>query len=134
MKIYGPYTRKDGRKHIIKYENGKRITQSYPRYLMEQKLGRELLPTEEIDHKDNDHTNNDIDNLQILTKRENIKKEYIRSGRTKTLYKGICPMCNNSFVKELRRVIDNKKQGKAGPFCSKSCAGKYSTNIQYNKI
>ena len=72
MKIYGPYTRKDGRKHIVKYKNGKRTTQSYPRYLMEQHLGRPLLDTEEVDHTDEDYTNDDINNLQLLTKIENV--------------------------------------------------------------
>jgi hypothetical protein len=43
MKIYGPYTRKDGRKHVIVHYDGGRIrTVSYPKWLMEQHLGREL--------------------------------------------------------------------------------------------
>jgi hypothetical protein len=37
MKIYGPYTGKDGRQRIVLYENGKRTTVSYPKYLLEQK-------------------------------------------------------------------------------------------------
>ena len=37
MKVYGPYKRKDNRKHVvIVHDNGSRQTQSYPRYLMEQ--------------------------------------------------------------------------------------------------
>jgi len=42
MKVYGPYTRKDGRQHVILYENGTRKTVSYPKYLLETKLGRPL--------------------------------------------------------------------------------------------
>lgn len=126
MKIYGPYTRKDGRQHIIKYENGKKTTQSYPRYLMEKHLGRILLDNEEVDHIDNDFTNNDISNLQILNKKDNIIKEMSRPHRKQKLYEGICEICNNSFTKELRYVISNKKQGKDGPFCSRSCAGKHN--------
>lgn len=76
MKIYGPYTRKDGRQHIVLYdfEKGLRKTMSYPKYLLEQKLGRELLPNETCDHIDNDFTNNSLDNLQVLTREENARK------------------------------------------------------------
>ena len=132
MKIYGPYTRKDGRKHIVKYKNGKRTTQSYPRYLMEQHLGRPLLDTEEVDHTDEDYTNDDINNLQLLTKIENIRKNIIHTDKKPEIFEGICPICFTPFTKEMRHVKDNQiKRGKAGPFCSRSCAGKYSTSKQY---
>lgn len=133
MKIYGPYTRKDGRQHIIKYENGKRTTQSYPRYLMEQKLGRKLLPNEEVDHKDNDFTNNDLNNLQILTGTANKLKEMNREHRKAKLYIGTCSICGVEFTKSLAQVKHNRKQTKSGPFCSRKCAGIHNTNIQYNK-
>ena len=32
--------------------------------------------------------------------------------------------------KKLHDAIQYRKQGKAGPFCSKSCAGKYGKSIQ----
>jgi hypothetical protein len=68
-KIYGPYTRDDGRKHIIAISpKGNKFTVSYPKYLMELHLNRYLKNNETIDHKDEDFTNNDINNLQILTK------------------------------------------------------------------
>ena len=131
MKIYGPYTRKDGRKHIVKYKNGKRTTQSYPRYLMEQHLGRPLLDTEEVDHTDEDYTNDDINNLQLLTKIENVRKNIIHTDKKPEIFEGICPICSTPFTKEMRHVKDNQiKRGKAGPFCSRSCAGKYSTSRQ----
>lgn len=50
--IYGPYARSDGRKHMILIdENGFRTTISYPKYLMEQYLGRKLADDETVDHK-----------------------------------------------------------------------------------
>lgn len=132
MKIYGPYTRKDGRQHIIKYENGKRTTQSYPRYLMGQKLGRKLLPNEHVDHIDEDFTNNVISNLQILTQTENSQKHFIVNNKQAKLFEGICPVCGVSFTKSLAQVKHNRNQMKAGPFCSRSCAGKYNTAMQYS--
>jgi len=36
------------------------------RYVMEQKLGRPLLPTEDVHHKDHDKLNNQPDNLEVM--------------------------------------------------------------------
>lgn len=128
MKIYGPYTRKDGRQHVIFYEDGKRRTVSYPKYLLEQKLGRALLPHETCDHIDNDFTNNSIDNLQLLSRSDNSAKAMILKAAEQGYF--VCPECNTSFYKNMRDVKGNQiKQKKAGPFCSKKCAGRYSQKL-----
>ena len=42
-KVHGPYTRKDGRKHVVTvFEDGSKKTTSYPKWVKEQELGREL--------------------------------------------------------------------------------------------
>jgi hypothetical protein len=122
MKVYGPYTRKDGRQHIILYKDGMRKTVSYPKYLLEQKLGRSLLPNETCDHIDNDYTNNCLDNLQVLTRSDNARKE--NALRPKEMGTFTCPVCNVSFTKPMNCVRHNRKQHKSGPYCSRSCAGK----------
>ena len=76
LTLYGPYTRQDGRKHVIHYDGKTRHTQSYPRYLMEQHLGRKLETWEEVDHINDDCTDDRIENYQILTKPENIEKSH----------------------------------------------------------
>ena len=121
MKMYGPYTRSDGRSHVIFIDSqGKRRTQSYPRYLMEQHLGRELLPNEHVDHINDDCSDNRIENLQLLSQAENNKKSSF-----KKMYYCECPACGKGFEAIASRVEYNQgKQGKAGPYCSKSCAGK----------
>lgn len=125
MRIYGPYTRKDGRQHIILYKDGKRTTVSYPKYLLEQKLGRVLLPDETCDHIDGDFTNNSLDNLQVLSRGDNAAKAMALRPAEKAYF--VCPECHKSFYKSMRDVRGNQiKKKKAGPFCSKSCAGKYS--------
>ena len=52
-KVYGPYRKSDGRQIvIIKDINGTR-TVSFPKYIMEEHLGRELHPDKEtVDHID----------------------------------------------------------------------------------
>lgn len=123
MKVFGPYLRKDGRKHVvIQHDNGKKQTQSYPRFLMEEYLGRKLLPEETVDHIDNDKTNNAIENLQILSLTENIQKAQKRNPRK--IFKFVCPQCGQPAEKYLNEVLGNRKKARAGPFCSRSCAGK----------
>lgn len=123
MKIYGPYTRKDGRKHIcIVHDDGRKQTKSYPRYLMEQHLGRELLPEEHVDHVDNNPLNNDISNLQLLTQTENNRKS--SALRPRKMYNFVCPCCGKESEKYFNYVQHNKNKGKSGPFCSRQCAGK----------
>lgn len=123
MKTYGPYIRKDGRKHIvIIYDDGRRQTKSYPRFLLEQKIGRELLPEETVDHIDEDFTNDDLDNLQILSLAENARKAMLK--RPAEYSSHICPECKTPFTKRAYQVKRTIKKGKSGPFCSRSCAGK----------
>lgn len=120
-KVYGPYTRVDGRKHVIHYDGTHRITQSYPRYLMENFLGRPLFVWEHVDHIDNDFTNNDMTNLQILTQAENNRK----SAKPAELIKVTCPEqnCGEEFEYPMRVYRANQiKRGSSGPYCSKDCA------------
>lgn len=122
MEIYGPYKRKDGRLHIVLYENGKCTSQSYPRFIMEQKLNRKLEEWEEVDHIDNDVTNNDISNFQILSKIDNIKK----SAKETDLYYFICECGKDSNIPMSTYKNNQVNNHKSGPFCSKSCAGKFT--------
>lgn len=125
MKIYGPYTRKDNRQHVcIIYTDGTRKTKSYPRFLLETHLNRELTKEETVDHINNDFTDNRIDNLQILTLQENILKQHQLNPRKTVTF--ICPNCNKEATKWESDVKHNKKCGKSGPFCSRKCAGQFT--------
>ena len=66
-KIKKIYKCKDGRVRvrIITDENQSKVI-SYPKILMEEKLGRPLEPYEEVHHIDGDFTNNDISNLELV--------------------------------------------------------------------
>ena len=107
-KIYGPYTRGDGRKIVCAIlPDGRRTTIPYPKYLVECNLGRKLSPNETVDH---------IDRLRC---------EDVLS---------VCPQCSLTFkVKRLTDVRGNIKSGRAGPFCSRRCAGTYSQQVQFGR-
>lgn len=124
MKVYGPYVSKvDNRKRVvILFPDGTRKTTSYARYQMEQKLGRQLTNLETVDHIDEDKTNDLISNYQILSRQANIKK----SAKPKEMVTFNCLRCGEEATKKARNIRANLKKGKAGPFCSRHCAGKYN--------
>lgn len=57
-----PYPNHKGGKHVFRY-----------RLVMEQALGRYLLPTEIIHHKNGDVTDDRLENLQVLTKADHCR-------------------------------------------------------------
>lgn len=122
-KIYGPYTRKDGRQHLVIVNDDKKNTISYPKWLMEKELGRSLLPNETVDHIDENPLNNEISNLQVVTRSENSRLWHERHpAEYLTL---TCKVCGKEFKKRKKAEIYDRAVRKAdGPFCSKSCVGK----------
>lgn len=123
MKVYGPYTRKDNRKHVcIVYSDGSKKTKSYAKYLLEQQLGRELTEDETADHINNDPSDDRIENLQVLSRSDNIAKAAaLLPGRQ--MYTFTCLECGKQATKYLNYVLNNTRMGKRGPFCSRRCAG-----------
>lgn len=129
-KLYGPYLRKDGRKHVclIKHaEDGSiaiRRTKSYPKYLVEQRLGRLLRPNETVDHQDRDFTNDEISNLIVRKLNGHVSIDALRVNVEEVS----CPICTVMFTpsKDQR----NLKKNIAGPFCSRKCKGRYGSSVQ----
>lgn len=128
MKINGPYTYNsgpnEGRQYVnITRDDGSRTTCLYSRYLYEQAHGP-IPDGMEVDHVDGDKTNDVIENLQLLTKPENVRKHAIEN-REVEMVSFICPQCGDEASKPARHVRHNRKNGSAGPFCGRSCAGKW---------
>jgi len=120
--INGPYLRKDGRKHICIDNNGKRTTVSYPKFLVEHHIGRKLMGNETIDHIDQDFTNDELSNLRIVDRLTHVLQDAER-----LMVGFICPVCDKDVIREGEKahwVLTERKRGKAGPYCSKSCTGK----------
>lgn len=133
FKVHGPYRRKtDGRQIVIIIENnGQRRTVSYPKWLMEVQLGRRLDPNlETVDHIDSNMENNDINNLRIVPRKEHSSDDTRRVKHVKFT----CAWCNKEFERSPRLVRDKSRKNKAGPFCSRMCAGKYSRMLQLKLI
>lgn len=132
-KVYGPYKREsDGRSIVIVVDdNGNAQTISYPKWLLEVQLGRKLDPnTETVDHYDSNIDNNSLDNLRILPRDEHSAND---TRRVKPV-KFNCALCKKEFERSPRLVRDKARKNKAGPFCSRTCAGKYSRQLQLKLI
>lgn len=132
MKVYGPYTRKtDGRQIVVVENNGVTRTVSYPKWLMELQLGRKLDPNlETVDHIDSNFMNNDMNNLRLMPRDEHSAEDTRRVKKIK--FK--CAWCDKDFERSPRLIRDKAKKNKAGPFCSRNCAGKYSRMLQLKLV
>ena len=115
-RVYGPYTRNDGRKFILLYKQkgseGKR-TLSWPKALVEVREGRTLTEDETVDHDNCDFTDDSSENLIIRTRIAHAKLDEKRLITPKAN----CLLCGKEFVMTRGQV----KTKKAGPFCSRRC-------------
>ena len=128
------YECKDGRVRVYLKDSKKVI--SYPRYLLEQSLGRELQSNEQVHHKDENPLNNNLDNLEIKLLGEHQREHNPAKYHDKYV---VCAWCNESFLwtaKQQRTFKSNRsrKNRKTGsfdaPFCSSKCSGEYGRYIQ----
>lgn len=132
-KVYGPYTRKDGRKHVcLTRKMGdatERKTVSYPKFLLEIDLNRYLTEDETVDHLDRNFTNDNLGNLEV---RQRSSHSSIDAKRVKSM-QFICECCGCEFHaegKKLNDIANNRAKGCKGPFCSKKCAGVAAHDIE----
>lgn len=111
--------------HNERLENGRRRKRfiSYAKFLWISHYNKEVEKGYEIDHINNKPQDDRIENLQVLSKSENIKKEYDSTNRMGKLVADlICPICGRTFTK---RVAEASNAAKKQPnCCSQRCSAK----------
>ena len=116
------------------YNDNKWKYVSYPRLVVEEHLGRKLLPEEDVHHKDGDFNNNDISNLEII-----LHGVHQRSHSLKYIDKSaVCAVCGNLFIwsgKRQQRYYSDLRVGRNRIItCSKSCSSLYGRIKQLGRI
>ena len=128
------YEGKDGR--VRAYDPKTQKITSYPRILMEEKLGRPLDPLEQVHHKDENPLNNDLDNLEILWIGEHQRQHMPPKYHDKM---EPCEYCGKEFLwtaKQQSNFYRNKNRTAkkhSHPFCSKRCVGLYGQQEQMRR-
>lgn len=137
MKIVKTYKNKDGRERVYyRDDDDKPHVVSYPRILMEEKLGRPLEPYEDVHHKDNDKANNDPKNLEVVLHGEHQRNHGAENAKYHDLI-ATCCICGKKFVwtaEKQRAYYIDLRRGKARIIsCSKNCSSYYGRQEQLGR-
>ena len=85
-------------------------------------LGRPLRSDEHVHHKNHIRWDNRPENLEVIPASEHLRQH----ARPKEYITIVCPMCGKVARLLASDVRRHRKAGKKGPFCGKSCAGRWS--------
>ncbi|MBO4543961.1 MAG: HNH endonuclease [Bacteroidales bacterium] len=129
------YRCKDGRwRAVYRGVDGRWVYKSYPRLIMEDYLGRPLLPKEDVHHKDGNTDNNDVSNLEVCihgVHQHQHSIQYVDKF-------AICDVCGKPFLwssKRQRRYFADLRRNKFRIVsCSKECSSRYGRWEQLGKI
>lgn len=130
--VLGPYTRSDGRQHIVLNNTSvphgtkdKTRTISYPKAIVESNIDDRLLPEETVDHRNRDFNDNDSTNLAIKERSLHYSEDALRVAISDVT----CIGCGKTFTPTVEQ-IKTRSNGKVGPFCSRQCSGRYGAQVQ----
>lgn len=126
---YKNFHKKMGRWQVclVSADRTTRKTILYSKFVMSITLGRQLEKHEEVDHIDGDKTNDDITNLEVVTRKENVKR-YNLKNPAKTV-KLTCPQCAVSFTIKYKNSHLAPYSKKVRNFCSRSCGAKFNKEV-----
>jgi hypothetical protein len=127
----GPYATSGG--HLFWSDvspDGSKKTVLVHREMMEQYLGRTLSQTEVVHHKNGNPADNRIENLEVKQ-----RGQHTRDHRpAPEMIDLVCAWCGVRKAWLARQVRSNQTvKGRKGPFCDKSCAGKWSRQQQIDR-
>ena len=94
----------------------------YHRIIMENHIGRSLVSTEVVHHRDGNKHNNKISNLELMDAIEHRRLHSIKYPEGHKV-KLVCSYCRTHFWRDFRNRPEIKKS--ANTFCSRSCMGKF---------
>ena len=122
------YKCKDNRmRMVIVDDDGKHTSVSYPRFLMEQFLGRSLAENEDVHHKDGNPLNNDLNNLELIEHGIHQKEHSQKYMDTEEK----CMICGKPFIMTAHKwskfFVDIRRDRARILTCSRSCASKASS-------
>lgn len=135
--LKGPYKSPQGRELLYYITKTKRKTNkwnliSYPKFIAELHLNRFLKNNETVDHINNDFLDNSLSNLRIMLRRDHSKED----SKILIPVKFNCLYCEKEIWQssgKLSRLASRIENGQRGPFCSRSCSGKYDHSSIFNK-
>ena len=103
-------------------ETGARKTMLLSKFKMSVMIGRELSRCEEVDHKDGNKLNDNESNLEIVTKKENIRRHKMTLP-PKSMLSMVCPCCGVGFSRERRKT--HVAKGGLRTFCTRACSTRF---------
>lgn len=106
---------------IVRDSTGTFQTVFKHREVMEEHLGRSLLTVEHVHHKNGDKSDNRLENLEVVIKSAHARL-HIQSAELVEL---TCLQCQSRFKKHAKDERRRVSRGMSGPFCSKSCSGRW---------
>lgn len=138
QKIIKPYKQKNGYMYVCLSKDGKKTLKRIHRLIAETFLIEKL----DVNHKDGNKANNNVENLELCTRKENIKEAFKLKLSTSNLYNWRKNKyrtaeieqydLNGNFIRKWESISKiNKELGFQYSGISKCCKGKYKKAYGY---
>lgn len=112
--LYVAVNKEPRRVATMKRIDGIFTSMSYAKYLYTSHYKCDVAKGDQIDHINGDKMDDRVENLQVISKKYNIKKS--RLGQEMVLL--TCPVCNKEFLFPKRNLNSHPN-----PCCSRKCGG-----------
>lgn len=125
-RIYGPYVQdaSKGRPRrfvILHWPDGSKRSVSFARFMWEEHVG-DVPEGHDVHHVNGDRLDDRIENLHVVES----SAHRALHARGVEMVEIVCVRCGGSAVRKASDVRGNRKKGRGGPYCGRSCAGKAS--------